>query len=57
MQGGCSVLGDLIAIKNLLVTSDDAELHVEVQYVVQRTQSPSAKLSTGALRNDEPYLR
>jgi phage baseplate assembly protein W len=31
-------LGDLIEVKNLLVSSDDAELRVEVQYVVQRTR-------------------
>lgn len=31
-------LGDLIEVKNLLVQSDDAELRVEVQYVVIRTQ-------------------
>lgn len=31
-------LGDLIEVKNLEVASDDAELRVEVQYVVRRTQ-------------------
>ena len=31
-------LGDLIEVKNLVVASDDAELRVEVQYVVTRTQ-------------------
>lgn len=31
-------LGDLIEVKNLVVASADAELRVEVQYVVIRTQ-------------------
>jgi len=31
-------LGDLIEVKNLVVASDDAELRIEVQYVVTRTQ-------------------
>ena len=31
-------LGDLIEVRNLDVTSDDAQLRVDVQYVVRRTQ-------------------
>lgn len=42
-------LGDLIEIKNLLVTSDDAELHVEVQYVVQRTQQSVTETFTRSI--------
>ena len=33
-------LGDLIEVKSLEVASRDAELRVDVQYVVRRTQQP-----------------
>jgi uncharacterized protein len=33
-------LGDLIEVKRLEVASQDAELRVDVQYVVRRTQRP-----------------
>lgn len=42
-------LGDLIEVKNLLVTSDDAELRVEVQYVVQRTQQSVTETFTRSI--------
>ena len=42
-------LGDLIEVKNLLVTSDDAELRVEVQYVVKRTQQSVTETFTRSI--------
>ena len=42
-------LGDLIEVKNLLVTSDDAELRVEVRYVVQRTQQSVTETFTRSI--------
>ena len=33
-------LGDLIEVKKLDVVADDAELRVDVQYVIRRTQQP-----------------
>jgi phage baseplate assembly protein W len=37
-------LSDVIEVRNLKVTSEDAELRVEVDYVVRRTQEPQTAL-------------
>jgi len=42
-------LGDLIEVKNLEVVSDDAELRIEVQYVVIRTQQPVTSIFTRSI--------
>ncbi|HEY7181482.1 MAG TPA: GPW/gp25 family protein [Blastocatellia bacterium] len=43
MQAGLQQwLGDLIEVRSLEVTSDEARLRVDLQYVVRRTQQPRA---------------
>jgi phage baseplate assembly protein W len=42
-------LGDLIEVKNLVVVSDDAELRIEVQYVVTRTQQTVTRTFTRSI--------
>ena len=42
-------LGDLIEVQQLEVTSDKAELRVEVQYVVRRTQQTRTGIFTGSI--------
>ena len=42
-------LGDLIEVENVQVRSEDAELHVLVQYVVRRTQQSRTAQFTRAI--------
>src|SRR5882762_8938774 len=42
-------LGDLIEVKSLDVASDDAELRIEVQYVVTRTQQTVTRTFTRSI--------
>lgn len=42
-------LGDLVEVKSLEVVSDNAELRVEVQYVVRRTQQPVTNTFTRSI--------